>query len=82
MSNCPMCEKAKNSCAVLIDYLMDAVRKFTPFDFAIFKTLMFSMGLLIGGIFSKKVKKFEIVLIFISLASFVYVMYKLFKKDS
>lgn len=81
MFNCPMCEKAKSSYVSLVDFLMAAVRKFTVYDFAVFKTLLFSMGLLVGANLSQKIKKFEIVIIFISLASYVYIIYKIFKKE-
>lgn len=82
MSNCSICEKAKINYAVLIDFIMEKFQKFNIWDFAVFKSCVISFGLILGSHFSKTFKKFTPILIVVALASYSYIIYKIFfKKD-
>ena len=82
MKDCKVCETARINYAVLIDFIMDKVQAFTVFDFAIFKTCLFSLGLLFGALFSEKIKKFAPVVVIITIVSYIYLIYKVFfEKD-
>ena len=82
MPKCIICDKAKINCAVLCDFAMEKVSKFTVLDFAVFKTCVFSLGVLFGAGFSTKLKKCVPVIATIAISSYIYMIYKIFlKKD-
>lgn len=73
--------QAQLSYAVFMDYIMDRVRRFSILDFGIFKLCILSIGMIIGSFFSKCLKKCTPVLVIIALASYAYLIYKLFFEE-
>ena len=62
------------------DYVMEKASRFTVLDFAVLKTTLFSMGLLVGTYCSQFFKKYQAFLWVITLFSYMFLIYRLFIK--
>lgn len=66
----------------LVGYSMDRLKGFSVLDFGIFKTCLISFGILIGARFAKFLKKFEIFVLLTFIASFIFLVYRVFVKPN
>ncbi len=75
--------QAKSASASFIQLSMQQVRTFGIFDFSMFKTALFSLGLLIGAHFSHAIRKFRPLVWASFLLSYSYLIWRVFfsKKD-
>ncbi len=78
MENCSTFEKVSMFYAVTVDSIMDRVKNFTVFDFAIMKICLSFTGMIIGVIFSKNLKKCLPFLTIVAIASYGYMLFKMF----
>lgn len=60
----------------LLGALMDTVRNYDMLDFATFKICILSVGLLLGGAFSRSFRRWAPVVALIAVASYAYLIYK------
>ena len=81
MENCSIYEKTRINLAVLIDFIMERLKTFTVGDYAVFKVCIFSLGALVGAVYSKTIKKCAPVIAVISILSYGYLIYKMFFKE-
>ncbi|MFR9621095.1 MAG: hypothetical protein SNH63_07775 [Rikenellaceae bacterium] len=63
----------------LMDLLMSAVRKFTPVDFAIFKIMLVSIGIIIGILFFFELNNHAYLFLIAAVLSLIYICYKLIR---
>lgn len=65
----------------LIDFAMNSVGKFTVMDFAIFKLCLVSLGAILATCFTDFFKKYKVFVIIAFVASYVYLLYRLFADE-
>lgn len=75
------CKKCCEKVNFLVKYLLARARTFSILDFAIFKTCLVCFGAFIATVFSKQAKKFKFLLFIGFLASWVYLIWRLFFQD-
>lgn len=66
----------------LLSYSREKARGFSPFDFAICKVCLLSFGVWLGAQFSKFFKRFRVFLFFSFVASYIYLIWRLFLSDN
>lgn len=64
------------------DFIMEKTSQFTLFDFAMLKTALLSAGALIGTYFSRFLKKYQAFLWLLTVLSYIYLVYRIFLKDT
>ncbi len=72
----------KGVLAELTDYAMEKVKNFTVVDFAVMKICLSTTGMLLGIAFSKTLKKIAPLLAIISVATYVYLVFKMFIEEN
>lgn len=72
------CNNCCKNCRYLIRYLMKKVQTFSVFDFAVFKMCLICFGGWLATTFIKNAKKWKLVLLIGFLASWVYLIWRLF----
>ncbi len=73
--------RAKSSATSLVGYLMEKVRDFNVLDFAIFKMFLLTAGLWLGCTFSRVFVKIKAVLFVGCIASWVYLVWRIFLRE-
>ncbi len=77
-----MCKVTKGVVGELVDYILGKVQNFSALDFTVLKVCLSTTGVLLGVAFSKSLKKLVPILAIISLASYLYLIFKLFIEDN
>lgn len=75
---CTSCHQCCEKCNQLLEYLMQKVRTFSVLDFAIFKMCLVCFGGWLSATFIKNIKKWKPVLFIAFLASWIYLIWRLF----
>lgn len=75
------CKKCCEKANFLVQYLLSQARTFGILDFAIFKTCLVCLGAFLAASFSKQAKKFKFLLFIGFLASWVYLIWRIFLQD-
>ena len=65
----------------LAEKVYTKVKEFSLADFIILKVCLGSIGMLLGALFSKSVKKLAPFLIIVSVVTYAYMVYKIFFAD-
>ncbi|MFI3227188.1 MAG: hypothetical protein R3Y09_07210 [Clostridia bacterium] len=81
MKDCKACQSIKLYYAILMDLVMEKFKTFSVLDIGIFKICLLSIGLLFGGFFNKFIRKNAILIAIIAIASYAYLIYKIFFKE-
>lgn len=66
----------------LANYSVEQARGFSLLDFAVFKVCLLSLGIWIGSQFSKFFKRFRVFVFLGFIASYVYLIWRLFLRDT
>lgn len=64
----------------LKSFFENKIRKFTMWDFAIFKIALVVFGMVLGAYFAEFVKNYLTYFIVIFVLSYIYILYNVFKK--
>ncbi|MGN1007706.1 MAG: hypothetical protein ACI4PV_02075 [Butyricicoccus sp.] len=66
----------------LLNYSMEKARGFSILDFAVLKLCVFSFGVWLGAQFSKFFKRFRVFIFLGFVASYIYLIWRLFLRDA
>lgn len=66
----------------LLNYLMETAHRFSVLDFALFKVCLLSLGIWLGSQFSKFFKRFRVFVFLGFIASYVYLIWRLFLREA
>lgn len=66
----------------LLNYSMEKARSFSILDFAVFKICLLSFGIWLGSQFSKFFKRFRVFVFLGFVASYIYLIWRLFLRDA
>lgn len=75
------CKKCCETANLFVQYLLTKARTFSVLDFAVFKTCLVCFGAFLATLFSKQAKKFKFLLFIGFLASWVYLIWRIFFQD-
>lgn len=75
--NKPYCEKWDR----LSTLLLSRAAQFSMLDWAIFKTCLISLGLMVGSLFAKLFKKLAPLMALVFIASWVYLVWRIFSGE-
>lgn len=64
-----------------VHYSVERAREFGFFEFAMFKLCLLSLGLWLGSLFASFFKRFRVVLFIGFVASYIYLIWRLFFRD-
>lgn len=62
----------------LADYCLERASTFSIFDWAVFKTCLISLGVLIGAAFAKLFKKLAPLMAIVFVVSWIYILWRMF----
>ncbi|GEM_PF-5209548 len=63
------------------EYIKDKASRLTVFDFAVLKSTLFSVGMLIGTYCTRFVKRYRAFILLIAVCSYIYLIYRIFFRD-
>ncbi|MFI3114888.1 MAG: hypothetical protein R3Y12_01935 [Clostridia bacterium] len=78
MKDVNSCNNSQRQYMALADHALDRVKSFNIFDFTMIKLCLVSIGLVIGSMYNKFIRKNAVFFIFAAVLSYLYLTYKLF----